>query len=133
MVAGLTAADGAETPIVTYCKAGIRAAVAKTMLERAGYRRVVNGGGLVAQRAQLDAVCASCGNLTSTAVALEDFPESYPPFWWPAWAVAALALAAAALAVLLAHAVLRRRRLRRRAARSGGGGGACAITVLELS
>lgn len=38
--------DNKSKPIVVYCSAGKRAAEAKAQLEAAGYKQVVNGGGL---------------------------------------------------------------------------------------
>jgi rhodanese-related sulfurtransferase len=40
-----------DRPIVVYCRTGSRSRVAKRLLERAGFRRVINGGSLEAVRA----------------------------------------------------------------------------------
>lgn len=43
-----------ETPLIVFCRSGMRSQQAKRVLEQLGYQNVYNGGGVRAVRNQLD-------------------------------------------------------------------------------
>jgi len=61
-----------NSAILTYCHSGVRAAEAATLIKKAGYSRVLNGGGYtistnvtgITDRAALEKVCEACRDAT---------------------------------------------------------------------
>ncbi|CAK9079670.1 unnamed protein product [Durusdinium trenchii] len=62
-----------ETPIVTYCAAGVRAQSAVDMLVQEGYTDAVNGGGY---STQLESICQACFSTSRESTSSFDLAAS---------------------------------------------------------